>query len=103
MHSLTALCDDPGKNERFCRDVFMCGKGTGNFRRFCRSAAHAAKKCRKPHVGHGQTVGDPPSEAVSHSLASRELVWHKLRHRRPAATFIFGEHPNPPEKGDESS
>jgi hypothetical protein len=31
MRSLTASSDDPGKNKRFCRDVFMCGKGIGIF------------------------------------------------------------------------
>ena len=37
MRFSTASCDDPGKKEHFCRDVFMFGKGTGSFLPFCRN------------------------------------------------------------------
>jgi hypothetical protein len=31
MPSLTAFNNRPGKNKRFCRDAFVCGKITGIF------------------------------------------------------------------------
>ncbi len=48
---------------------------------------------------HGQTVGIYPSEAVSYSLASRELVWHKLRHRRLyGGDYLWGAPQSPVRK-----
>ncbi len=52
MRSLTASSDDPGKNKRFCRDVFMRGKGTGNFPPFCRCVVIVVEKRRKTRMRH---------------------------------------------------
>ena len=73
--------------------------GTKGERRPSRLNAHIRTRRipEKLQMRHGQTDRICPSEAVSHSLASRELVWHKLRSEpRRRGSVRWGHSPQSP-------
>ena len=52
---------------------------TGIFAQFCRNANLCDYSRRLKAMRHDQTDRFNPPSGVSHSITSRELVWHKLR------------------------